>query len=58
LWEKIFREYSIIKIELLVKNPTHQKVEKLKWLLNAEQKAVLQNSIGEQNFKKIMNEKI
>jgi len=58
LWEKIFREYSIIKIELLVKNPTNQKIGKLKWLLNTEQKTLLKNSIGEQNFKKVMNEKI
>ncbi|HSH53531.1 MAG TPA: rhamnan synthesis F family protein [Methylotenera sp.] len=59
LWEKLFNEYSIIKIELLVNNPTHQKIVKLKWLLNDEQQALLKNAIGERNFKKhLVNEKI
>lgn len=54
-WKKLFREYGIVKVELLIFNPTHQQIRLLKWMINSDQEVLLKDAIGEK-FHEIFNQ--
>jgi rhamnosyltransferase len=45
-WEAIFSKYGIIKAELLIFNPTRQRIERLQTLLNVNQRDLLRDTLG------------
>jgi len=53
-WQILFRKYSILKLELLLHNPTHQKIYQLKHMINGPQKRLLKDAMGKK-FYQIFN---